>query len=94
MHKAPTYGDAWAMLAFLCIQDYAQDFNLQPDSLTKGLTAAQRAVEFAPSNHLSYSTLAQALFFRKEFQVSGMPQSAQSHLTPWMATPSLFSVSY
>ena len=68
VRKAPTYGDAWAMLAFLCIQDYAQDFNLQPDSLTKGLTAARLAVEFAPSNHLSYSTLAQALFFRKEFQ--------------------------
>ena len=45
-----------------------KDFNLQPDSLTNGLTAARRAVEFAPSNHLSYSSLAQALFFQKEFQ--------------------------
>ena len=79
VRKAPTYGDAWAMLAFLCIQDYAQDFNLQPDSLTKGLTAAQRAVEFAPSNHLSYSTLAQALFFRKEFQ--GFRNAAERSVT-------------
>ena len=68
VRKAPTYADAWAMLAFLCIQDYAQGFNLQPDSLTRGSTAAQRAVEAAPSNHLAYFALAQALFFQKEFQ--------------------------
>ena len=29
VRKAPTYADAWAMLAFLCIQDYAQGLNLQ-----------------------------------------------------------------
>ncbi|MGB8805419.1 MAG: hypothetical protein WCC93_10870, partial [Chthoniobacterales bacterium] len=68
VRKAPTYADAWAMLAFLCIQDYAQGLNLQPDSLTRGHTAAQRAVEAAPSNHLAYAALAQALFFQKEFQ--------------------------
>ena len=27
--KAPAYADAWAMLAWLCIQDYAQGFNLR-----------------------------------------------------------------
>src|SRR6266576_1464610 len=68
VRKAPTYADAWAMLEFLCIQDYAQGLNLQPDSLTRGHTAAQRAVEAAPSNHLAYAALAQALFFQKEFQ--------------------------
>jgi TolB-like protein len=68
VRKAPTYGDAWAMLALLCVQDYAQGFKLQPDSLTKGLTAAHRAVEAAPSNHLAYGGLAQALFFQKELQ--------------------------
>jgi TolB-like protein len=66
--KAPAYGDAWAMLSLLCVQDYAQGFDLQPDSLTSGLSAAQRAVEVAPSNHLAYCGLAQAVFFRKEFQ--------------------------
>ena len=29
VRKAPDYADAWAMLAFLCIQDYAQGFDLQ-----------------------------------------------------------------
>src|SRR5437867_3682430 len=41
--------------------DYAQGFKLQADSLTNGLTAAQRAVEAAPSSHLAHCSLAQAL---------------------------------
>ena len=67
VQKAPAYGDAWAMLAFLYVQDYAQGFNLHGDSLTRGFTAAQRAVEAAPTNYLGYCSLAQALFFQKEF---------------------------
>jgi TolB-like protein len=68
VRKAPGYVDAWAMLALLCVQDHAQGFNLQADSLTSGLSAARRAVEAGPSNHLAYFSLAQALFFKKEFQ--------------------------
>jgi len=68
VRKAPAYGDAWAMLALLCLQDYAQGFNLQADSLTSGSAAARRAVETKPSNHLAHFALAQALFFQKEFQ--------------------------
>ena len=68
VREAPDYGDAWAMLALLHVQDHAQGFELQPDSLASGLAAARRAVEAAPSNHLAQSSLAQALFFHKEFQ--------------------------
>jgi tetratricopeptide (TPR) repeat protein len=68
VRKAPAYADAWAMLALLCVQEHAQGFNLQANSLTSGATAARRAVEAAPSNHLAYFSLAQALFFQKEFQ--------------------------
>ena len=68
VRKAPAYGDAWAMLALLCVQEHAQGFNLQANCLTSGATAARRAVEAAPSNHLAYFGLAQALFFQKEFQ--------------------------
>ena len=68
VQKAPAYGDAWAMLAFLCVQDHAHGFGLQPDSLKSGLTAARRAVEAAPSNHLGHCALAQALFFHKELE--------------------------
>ena len=66
--KAPDYADAWAMLALLCLQDYAQGFGLQPDSLASGLAAARRAVEAAPSSPLASFSLAQALFFQKEFE--------------------------
>ncbi len=68
VRKAPAYGDAWAMLALLCVQDYAQGFELQADSLTGGLAAARRAVETAPTNHLAHSALAQALFFTRELE--------------------------
>jgi TolB-like protein/tetratricopeptide (TPR) repeat protein len=68
VQKTPSYADAWAMLALLCVQDHAQGFNLQADSLTSGLSAARRAVEAGPSNHLAYFSLAHALFFKKEFQ--------------------------
>jgi TolB-like protein/class 3 adenylate cyclase len=68
VRKAPAYADAWAMLALLCVQEHAQGFNLQANCLTSGATAARRAVEAAPSNHLAYFGLAQALFFEKEFQ--------------------------
>ena len=47
VRRAPEYADAWAMLAWLCIQDYAQSFNLRADSLVSGLNAARRAVEAA-----------------------------------------------
>jgi Tfp pilus assembly protein PilF len=67
VRKAPAYADAWAMLALLCVQDYAQGFNLQADSLASGSTAARRAVEIAPSSPLAYFSLAQALFFQREF---------------------------
>ncbi len=93
VQKAPAYADAWAMLALLCIQDYAQGFNLRPDSLASGLNAAQRAVEAAPSNPLAHFSLAQALFFQKEFQSFRMRRSGPSRSTPWTATPLPSSVS-
>ena len=68
VEKAPAYADAWAMLALLCTHEYAQGFDLQSDSLTRGATAAQCAVEAGPSNHFAWYALAQARFFQKELQ--------------------------
>jgi TolB-like protein/cytochrome c-type biogenesis protein CcmH/NrfG len=68
VRKAPAYADAWAMLAFLCGQEYGQGFKLQADPLTSGAAAARRALEADPSNALAYFSLAQALFFQKDFQ--------------------------
>ena len=68
VQKAPAYADAWAMLALLCAQEHGQGFNLLPDSLAVGADAARRAVETGPSNHLAHFSLAQVLFFKKEFE--------------------------
>jgi TolB-like protein/Tfp pilus assembly protein PilF len=68
VRKAPTYADGWALLALLCVQDYVQAFRLQADSMTTGATAARRAIECGPSNHLAYFALAQVIFFQKEFE--------------------------
>ena len=67
VEKAPAYADAWAMLALLCAQDYGQGFDLYADSLARASTAARLAVETAPSSPLAYFSLAQALFFQKDF---------------------------
>lgn len=68
VQKAPMYADAWALMAYYYTQDYGQGFNLHANSLVLGTAAARKAVEAAPSNHLAWFGLAQALFFQKEWQ--------------------------
>jgi len=82
VQKAPAYGDAWASLAIMCVQDYAQGFNLRDDSLASGLAAARRAVEAAPSNYMAHCSLAQALFFQKEFQSFRIAADRAAALNP------------
>ena len=82
VRKTPDYADAWAMLALLCVQAYAQGFNLEVDSLTYGESAARRAVEAAPSNHMAHFSLAQVLFFQKEFQSFRNSASRAAALNP------------
>lgn len=66
-NQAPSNGDAWAMLAMLYGEEHRFGFNLQPDPLGRSIQAARRAVETAPANHFAWLALAQALYFRKEF---------------------------
>ena len=68
VQKAPTYADAWAMLASLLTHDYSQGFNLYSDSLSRAEAAAHKAIELAPHNHLAWFGLANAHFFQKESQ--------------------------
>lgn len=67
LETAPGYADGLAMLSNLHAEEYKHGFNARPDPLGRALEAARRAVAAAPSNHLAYHVLAQALFFRKEF---------------------------
>ena len=68
VRKEPDYSDAWALLALLRAQDYGQAFNLFDDPLKEAFTAAHRAVESGPTNHLAHFSLAQVLYFQKEFE--------------------------
>jgi TolB-like protein/Tfp pilus assembly protein PilF len=67
VRKAPAYADAWAMLSYLCAQDYVHGYDLQANALETAITAARRAVEVSPANHLAYFSLAQALSYQKDF---------------------------
>ena len=66
--KAPGHADAWAMLALLGAQEFGQGFRLQADPLATAASAARKAVEHGPSNHLAHFSLAQVLFFQKDFE--------------------------
>src|SRR5208282_5953011 len=67
VRKAPAYADAWAMLSFLCGQDYVHGYELQANALEIAASAARRAVALGPSNHLAYFSLAQALWCQKDY---------------------------
>ena len=67
LRKAPAYADAWAMLSFLCGQDYIHGFELEADAYETAISAARRAVDLAPSNHLAYFSLAQSLWYQKDY---------------------------
>jgi serine/threonine protein kinase len=66
VEQAPNNADCWAMLSWVYSHEFAHEFNPRPGSLDRALTAARRAVDIAPSNHLAQQVLAVALFFRKE----------------------------
>ena len=65
--KTPNYSDAWAMLSFLCGQDYVHGYELYADALETAISAARRAVALGPSNHLAYFSLGQALWCQKDY---------------------------
>ena len=68
VEQAPGHADCWAMLSLVYTDEFRTGFNIRPDSLGRGLQAARRAVELAPTNHLGPHALATVLFFLKETQ--------------------------
>lgn len=66
VQEPPDRGDCWAMLSWLYREEYTHSFNPRPDPLGRALTAARRAVDAAPTNHLAHAALAAALFFNRE----------------------------
>jgi serine/threonine protein kinase len=68
VEQAPGHAAAWAMLSMIYGEEYRFGFNARPDCLDRALRAALRAADLAPSSHLSHFALAQAHYFRKEFE--------------------------
>ena len=82
VQQAPGYADGWAMLSMLYREEYTHGFNRKPDPIGRAHTAARRAVEAAPSNHLAYHALASAQFFRRELQAFGNSAEKAVALNP------------
>ncbi|HZM99793.1 MAG TPA: protein kinase, partial [Pyrinomonadaceae bacterium] len=67
VEQEPGNADLWAMLSMLFGEEHRFGFNVEPDSLGRSLDAARKSVGIAHANHFAWLALAQALFFRKEF---------------------------
>jgi DNA-binding SARP family transcriptional activator/TolB-like protein len=63
----PEYGDAWAWLAYVYIFGDAAEFSADANGLERGFEAARHAVTLDPLSQLARATLAEAHYFRKEF---------------------------
>ena len=88
MQQAPGYAPAWAMLAILYREEYNHGFNPRPDSLSRALAAARRALEASPADHLAYLALASIQFFKRELEDFEPPRNERSRSTQWTDTPS------
>lgn len=66
VRQTPDQADACAMLAMMYIVEYSDSYNALPNPLERALTAAQRAVDLAPSHALGHYAVAWVYFFRKE----------------------------
>ena len=87
---APDQADCWAMLSLIYKEEFAQGFNPRPDPIGRAFSAAQRALEADPSNHLSYHALASILFFRKDRQAFRAAADRAMTLNPMDA----FTIAY
>ena len=68
VERAPGHADCWALLAMLYAEENNHGYNMRADSVGRGLAAARRAVDLAPSNHMAHHALASVLYLRHEKQ--------------------------
>jgi TolB-like protein len=82
VQQAPGNADCLAMLSMLYREEYNHGFNVRPDPLGRALSAARRAVDAAPSNHLAHHALASVLYFRREHQAFRSAAQRAMELNP------------
>ena len=87
----PMPGRCWRCL---CVQDYAQGFDLQADSLASGSDRrAARRRGGAIQSSGPFQPWLRRSSFRRNSRASATRRSGPSRSTRWTATPSLFSAS-
>ena len=66
VEQEPDYAEAWAWLSYLYHFEYSIGFNPRPNSLERGLMAAQQAVRLDSSHQLGHQQLAYNYFLTKQ----------------------------
>ncbi len=89
VEKAPDNADCWAMLSQVILHELTNGFNPLPDSGSRVLAAARRAVAAGPSNHLAYLYLAWALHYNDEREASRHAAERALALNPVDASASM-----
>ena len=85
VEQEPRSADAWAALSMMIAEEHKHGFNVKPESLRRALEAARRATVIDGANHLARHALAQAHFFRKEFEPFRIAAERTIELNPWDA---------
>jgi adenylate cyclase len=70
---SPDYSDAWAMLAFVYLDEDRNNFNRRSsaeDALNRALRSAQRAAEISPSSETAQEALAAVYYRRGDFDIA------------------------
>ena len=91
--KSPGYADAWAMLALLCLQDYAQGSTSRLIPWRAGRTPRGARWRRRPPVPWPRSAWRRRSSSRRNSRAFGTWRSGLPHSIRWTATPSLFSVS-
>lgn len=82
VRREPSHADALACLSILYLEEFYAQYNPLPNSLERGLEAAQRAVALDTTSQLAYRALAFAHFFRRDFAAFRMAADRVLALNP------------
>jgi TolB-like protein/Tfp pilus assembly protein PilF len=66
VQQAPSYAEAWAVLAQVYIDEFSQEFNPRPHSLVRARAAAFKALEINQSSQGAHLALAMISYFTRD----------------------------
>jgi len=87
------YSRAWAVLAYLYVDEYRFFYNPQPKPYSRALEAARKAVELNPNDELSHQALSVALFGNGEIEAALEAGRQAVKLNPYN-TEALIQIGY